>query len=275
MRNSNPENPSERSARWWAMLGTVLIHAALLLALLFCFLRYPPSGRLMPPPESEEAIEFLPVEDLYASGEFVQTGDVFDNLPLDEAAPSDIDQSQPSQQGPDLSDAGKVAEPKQTVSSERPSPAKVEKKPKGPTKEQLEAEKQRQEAARRQQAKKTIDDKAKNAFGGGKGSGKAGQTDGNSDTGATSGTPGNGVKGRRLLDYSRVPSTKLGEIAVRVKVDASGKVIEASYDPSRSNGAAAADVSLRNHCVQRTRACKFSPDPDAPTATGTITWRFR
>ncbi len=33
MRNSNPENPSERSARWWAMLGTVLIHAALLLAM--------------------------------------------------------------------------------------------------------------------------------------------------------------------------------------------------------------------------------------------------
>lgn len=270
----SPRN-SERGPKFWAVAGTLVFHALLLLCLLFSFLRYPPDDVKQWPPQPEKEIVFENVEELYASGEFVRTGDQFDDPVADtDNAPSNETSDEPTQPGPDKANAGHKADPKAPVASKQPSPMKVKEKPKGPTKEELEQEKKRQEAKRQQQAKKTADDATKRAFGG-KGKGKQGQSDGNSDSGATSGTPGNGVSGRTLEHWDRVSSTKVGEIAIRVKVDSEGHVVSASYDPNRSNGAVAADTRMRQRCVQKSLQCRFSVKKGAPEASGYITWRFR
>ena len=274
MQNDRDTDRRHRSSKVWALAGTLAFHALLLLCLLFCFLTYPPEGVKTWPPEPEKEIVFNDVEDLYASGEFVRVGDTFDEVVNNAPAPSPADQPDPTQNAPDTRDAGHKGDPSKVVSSDRPSPMKVDKKPKGPTKEELEAEKARQEARRRQEAKKTAEDATRKAFGG-KGKGQSGQADGNSSTGAVSGTPGNGVKGRTLEHWDRVSSTKIGEIAIRVKVDSQGKVISATYDPSRSNGAVAGDTDMRERCRRKSLECRFSVKEGAPTATGTITWRFK
>ena len=178
---------NDRNDRFWAIAVTLLFHILVVVALLLCVLKFPPEGMDWPPiPEHEIVLE--EVEDpIYTSGEFVRTGDnLAEVTPTDEPAPSSETSDVPTQDAVDQVNAGKPAEPKQIVKSEQPSPMKVENKPKGPTKEELEAERQRQEAKKQQQTKKNVDNAIAGAFGG-KGKGSAGSAEGNSDKGATAG----------------------------------------------------------------------------------------
>lgn len=264
-----------KSDRIYAIAGAILFHLILLLVFLFTFLTYPPAGMEWPP-EPQNEIVLDEVEELYASGEFVRTGDNLDEiLPPDRPAPSSETQKAPTQDATDLENAGKAAEPKQKVASERPSPAKVEKKPKGPSKEEIRKEKERQEARRQQQARKNVEDATKKAFGGDKGKSTPGSTEGKSATGATTGTPGNGLRGRTLEHWTTARSTKLGVIVVRVKVDAKGNVVSASYDTAASSGPVAADAAMRQSCVARSRQCRFSVLEGSPVQSGTISWVFK
>jgi outer membrane biosynthesis protein TonB len=267
-----------KSDRIYALIGALLLHLVLLLVLIFTFLRYPPADATEWPPTPENEIVLDEVEPLYASGEFVKTGDNLEEMtPPDTPAPSTETITEPTQDAADLTNAGKAAEPKKIVTSEKASPAKVEKKQTGPTKEELAAEKARQEAKKQEQAKKNITDATKKAFGGGaSGKSTSGSVEGNStSTGATTGTPGNGLKGRTMESWGTVGSTKLGVIAIRVKVNAAGAVTEASYDASASSGPVAADASMRQSCIARSRQCRFSVLEDSPVQSGTITWVFK
>ena len=259
-----------------AALVTLLLLGAAVLTLCHTYLRFPPKGFENIMPQKEETIVLEEVEPIFATGEFVRTGDNLDPTALpDQPAPSSVDADVPTQDGPDLTNAGNAATPKQVVSSGQPSPAKVKKEPKGPPKEELKKEKERQEAARQQQAKKNVADATKKAFGGGKGKGTAGSAEGNSGSGAITGTPGNGLKGRSIENWTTVPSTKLGVIAIRVKVDDRGNVVSASYDAASSSGPVAADRKMRQSCLARTRQCRFSVLEGSPVQSGVITWNFR
>lgn len=262
------------SARIWAAAATLFFHLLLLLALLFAYLRFPPEGVETWPPEPEKEIVFDEVEELYASGEFVRIGDTPDELAADEMAPADETQTEPSQDATDKVDAGHAGDPKPLVASQKESPMKVEKTPKGPTKEELEAEKQKQEAAKREQAKKNAQEKVKFG-GGGSGSGTAGQPDGNSATGVTVGTSGNGLSGRTLEKWTLPSSTKIGTIAIAVKVDSKGNVTSATYSTTGSKGTVAADESIRRACEQKAKTCRFSVKEGAPTASGFILFTFK
>lgn len=272
--NMEPERRTDRGARWWAAGGTVAFHALLLLALLYGFLRYPPKGAETWPPEPEKEIVFDEVEELYASGEFVRVGDAPEELLTDEPAPSATEQPEPSQDGPDLQDAGHKGEPKPLVTSQKESPMKVEKTQKGPTKEELAAEKARQEAAKREQAKKNAEAATKNAFGD-KGKGAAGQVNGNSESNALVGTAGKGLEGRTLEKWGKVTSSKTGTIAIRVKVDSEGRVTSATYDVANSKGEVSADQARRRACEQQSLSCRFSVKKGAAPASGVILWTFR
>ena len=106
------------------------------------------------------------------------------------------------------------------------------------------------------------------------GQGKAGSLNGNSNTGALSGTPGFNLKGRTMDSWQTPPRGPLGTITVRVSVNRQGQVTAASYQTG--TGAAAANAATRQSCVTAARASRFSVDNDAPAIqTGTITYRFQ
>ncbi len=265
-----------KSDRIYAIAGALLFHLLVLIVFLFTYMQYPPAGVEEWPPQPNRDIVLEEVEDLYASGEFVKTGDNFDELiPDDTPAPSSVQDNVPTQDAPDARNAGEAATQQKVVSTEQPSPAKVEKKKTGPTKEELQAEKERQEAKRQQQAKKNVAQATQKAFGGGKGKSTTGATEGNASTGATTGTPGNGLKGRTLESWTTVGSTKLGVIVVRVKVSADGHVTSATYDAAASSGPVAADAAMRQNCINRSRQCRFSVLEGSPVQSGTISWVFK
>ena len=200
-----------KSDRIYALAGTVAFHVVLLLVLLFSFLRFPPEGADEWPEEPRPEIVFEEMEELYAAGEFVRTGDnMAEYVPDDEPAPSDVSNPEPTQDAADAANAGKAADPAPALTSKQPSPAKTEQKPKGPTKEEIAAEKARQEAKKQQQTKKNVDAATARAFGGGKGATTAGSAEGNSATGSVTGTPGNGLKGRSLEKWTSVRGRKFG-----------------------------------------------------------------
>lgn len=267
------------SNRIYGIVGTLLLHALLLLALIFGFMHFPPDDLTQWPPATEEMIEAQELEPLYDAGDFVRTGDNLEIPTADDTpAASNETVDEPTQPGTDAQNSGKAANPAPPLASKNPSPAKVKEEKKGPTKEEIAAEKARQEAKRQEQARKTADDATRRAFGRDKdaaGTGKAGQADGNSANGDYVGLVGSGVKGRSLEKWTTVRSTKTGKIVVRVTVDSEGKVTSASYSAAGSSGSAAADVAMRRKCEEASRKCQFSRIEGSKPATGTIIWNFR
>lgn len=267
------------SNRIYGIIGTVLFHALLALTLVWGYLRYPPDDKTPWPPVTEQFIEAVELEPLYDAGEFVRTGDNLEMpTPDDTPAPSAETVNEPSQPGHDAVNNGKAANPAPPLTSKKESPAKVKKEDKGPTKEEIAAEKKKQEARKQQKAKKTAEDATRRAFSRDKnpsGTGKAGQGDGNSENGNYVGLVGSGVTGRSLEHWTTVRSTQTGKILVRVTVDSEGRVTSASYSAKGSSGNVAADVAMRQRCIEASKRCQFSRLEGSKPATGTIIWNFR
>jgi hypothetical protein len=228
--------------------------------------------RTWPPVDSSEIV---------FGGEFVKMGDMADLTVADNAQPNSATSPEAAaHQGSDAVDAGEASpEPPAVVTSQRPSPAKVEKKEApaktGPTKEEL-AEQQRikREKEQAQQSEK-ISTGMKNAFAKpSAAAGTSGSPSGNASEGAVSGSPGYSLKGRTAESWGRPSSAYSGKIIIAVKVNRQGVVTQASYQGG--SGSAAAQSSVRNSCIAAARQSRFSVDEDAPAEqSGTITWTFR
>lgn len=265
---------SSRRNQIIAMLATLLFHAVVVVVLVSLYLRYSPAeeaARTWPPVDSAEVL---------FGGEFVMTGDSPEQAESSqEPAPAEVQEpTPPAPQAPAVENTGTPApNPAPVISSNRPSPAKVvketPKEPTGPTKAEIEAaERAKAEAETRQKIASKVQ------FGktgtGSTGEGKAGSPNGNSSTGALSGTPGFNLKGRTMDSWSKPQPGPLGTITVKVSVNRQGQVTDASYQSG--TGAAAASAATRQHCVNAARASRFSVDNDAPAIqTGTITYRFQ
>ena len=261
-----------------AIAATALLHVALLLILVFSYLNYT-FVPLEDEPDKQEDITFL-------GGEYVMLGDAMtsaDNVEQAEAPEPEPEKvaEKPVASDNDLKNSGSAGEePKPTVSSQKESPMKVEKKkpetPKktGSTKEEL-AEQERIKAEK--EAKRKTNNKVQNAFGkSGKtsGSGKEGSPNGNSNTGARTGAPGvSGLKGYTLANWGRPSSPVEGKVVIKVRVNSRGKVIAANY--SSGSGTAASNMAVRRSCEAAARQSSFSvPVGAIDEAVGYITWRF-
>lgn len=215
-------------------------------------------------------------------GEFVKMGDL--PTPAEDNDAEMLPQSsaeEATHDGTDMDNQGEaVPEDPNKVTLDQESPAKEEKKPElekaGPTKEELaELERIKREKAQADQRKK-ISNSIKNRFNksSAKAKGKSGSTNGNSDKGVVSGTPGYSLKGRTPEGWGYPSSTFDGTITIRVKVNRQGYVTEATY--SSGTGVAAAQQSVRRSCIAAAKQSRFSVDLDAPVEqVGTITWTFK
>ncbi|MDE5786333.1 MAG: energy transducer TonB [Duncaniella sp.] len=267
------KSDSDNKSRLWALLATVLFHAVVLVVLLSVFLKYSPTDtatREWPPVDSAEVL---------FAGEYVMIGDdptAAEDNSSDPAAEADA--STPEVESADNLNAGTPGEPAPLVSSSVTSPAKTKTTPApevtGPTKAEIEAA---EKARREEEKRREIADRMKNTnFGStsGSGAGYPGQADGNSSSGATSGTPGFNLKGRTLAHYEHPQRGPLGTVTIRVTVNRKGAVTSARYESG--TGSAAASASTRKSCEQAAMKSQFSVDEDAPSSqSGTITYNFR
>lgn len=258
---------SDNKNRAIAAVGTVLFHLAVLVALVMGYMRYSPvEERRWPPVDSSEIL---------FAGEYVMLGDRPDATVTTSDEPSaEKTAEETGEPGTELVDEGAAATPAPLVTSKEESPAKVQEKPRpektGPTKEELA--RQEREKQRREEAQK-INSRV-NFGGSGKDTGKAGSPNGNASTGALSGAPGHDLKGRTVARWGRPSSTLAGVIRIRVSVNKQGKVVGTpSY--VGGSGPAAANMTVRQRCIQASRESQFSVALDGPaTQTGVITWRF-
>lgn len=118
------------------------------------------------------------------------------------------------------------------------------------------------------------------------GNGSGGKVEGgagNSDNGAASGHPGYGsfdLGGRGLKQGERLPvpqydnSNDEGVIVVAITVDSYGKVIQAQVSPIGSSGSAYSNSTLRRHAVESAKKALFEKSNDKSNQQGTITYRF-
>lgn len=166
-----------------------------------------------------------------------------------------------------------------------------------------EAERIRQEEIRKQQeseAKRKAEEEAKrkaeeerkrqesqrinNMMGGlfnnngtGGDSGLQGQTNGNSTTGAASGSPGYGdydLGGRGMIGSLPKPSFNKnisGKVVVFISVDAAGNVVG---NPVAGKGTTISDPDIRNAAIEAAKKAKFKPINGTSTTPGKITYYF-
>ena len=264
-------NPIDKNNKI-AIIATAAIHVAVLLILVLSYLHY--HYEPMPENSKNDDITFL-------GGQYVMLGDALKSFNSTSSAPRHEQKAdKPTAKDNELKNSGMAGEEaKPSVSTEKESPMKVEKKTSkpektGPTKEEIE---ERERIKAEKEAKRKTNSKVQNAFGksGGKStSSNAGSPNGNSNTGARTGAPGvSGLAGYTLDSWGRPSSPVYGKVVIRVRVNARGKVIAASY--SSGSGTAASNMAVRRSCEQAARQSAVSvPVGTTDEAVGYITWRF-
>lgn len=259
-------NPDKN--KYWALGGTVILHIAVLLVLVLTYLHYTD----IPQPDdiAQQDITFF-------GGEYVMLGNAM-MTDMNDAASTTASDTEQANSGDYLDDAGVKGESATpALSTDIESPMKVTKESEqaGPTKEEL-AEQER--IRRREEAERRTNQVVQGAFSNskGKGGGNDGQPDGNSTTGARSGSPGvSGLSAGYTLEHWGNPSSPVeGTVVIKVRVNSRGKVIDANY--ASGSGTAASNMSVRRSCEQASLQSQFKvPVNTIGEAVGYITWRFQ
>ena len=265
---------SQKKSRIIAIVSAITIHLLILLITFFVVIEHS-SGEMddaeWPPRDSSEIL---------FGGEYVMLGDMIQpEVESSQEQPAPSNEEVETVEANDLTSAGSHTQPSssQEVTSTNESSMKVETKPEnpsGPTKEERETAKET--SAEKEKQMKDAFGKTNSKNTDTKGKGKTGQSNGNSETGATSGAPGADVAGRTLAEWKNPDEKdlKLGTIVVKVTVNPKGEVTDAKYD--KGTGAAAADTKTRTECEKASLKCKFSvATNETKVQTGTITWTIK
>lgn len=254
------------------VIGTLVFHVAILLVLLTLHLRYDPAA--------EAAREWPPVDsaEILFGGEYVALGQYPDIEPSADAAAESMPEPEPAFVEETAPEA-----PSQTttIDSKVPSPAKVE----TPKKEDPAPKKPSIDPAAKQRAEeqtataKATDSRVSNAFASSSSNStksSGGNPNGNASTGNTSGQPGASLGGRTLASWVKARGNAVGTITVDVTVNRQGRVVSASYNPSKSSGAVAGSTAARESCISAAKQCTFSVATDGPeNQRGTISFKFK
>lgn len=229
--------------------------------MLVSFLTYdwPPKNQPQPTIDSTEIL---------FGGEYVMLGDI-EQPATDEMATPEPENKEEAKPSPE------PTQHENLVSTNRESTMKVEKQKEQPKDTKKKSDKATAETKKndnRDNAKaKEISNNVSSSFG--KGKGKQGSQNGNSNQGVAKGTPGYSLSGRTPESWGRPSSPSDGTITIRVKVNPKGKVTDATY--VRGSGSANASMAVRESCRQASLRSRFSVATDRTTdQIGTITWRF-
>ncbi len=268
-----------------SIIVTVAIHAAVVGFLLWYTLD-------LPPQEEESGVLLIRVEGT-GSGE----GDAVTDPEAPEesvAAPAPVPAApapSPQQPSPEPPAITQNTEPAPSLpSAEQKAREEVALKANAEAQARAEAErkareeaerKAREEAERKRKEAEQIASQVGGLFGqgtgGAGGESPEGSAHGNSDTGATKGTPGWGtvdLGGRGLSGSLPKPVFNVnasGVVVVRITVNAMGNVMQATVQPK---GTTTSDKALRDAACDAARRTKFVRKDGSPTMTGTITYRF-
>lgn len=266
--------------RIYAAIGTVLVAAIVIIWMACDTLTVTPRDREWPPRHDSEIMlddEYAELLDLPMSPDRAQT----DPSPAYNETPADNNAEAAPETGMDIVDRGEPAEAPKTVSSERPSPVKTEKKDKKPEKtgpSAAELKKQReQEEARRKATNQTRNafrnTGRNNADNRGRDEGNAGSPKGSSSVNGH-GT-GNVGGGWSMPRYNSVPSSVTGSVVMMVKIDRGGRVKSVTFQGG--DAPAATDRRVREAVEREVRSRTFTrSDDNAPEeSTAYITYRFR
>ncbi len=251
-----------------ALAATAAFHIAVLLILVLSNLHY----KDMPLPDEMQQQDIT-----FFGGEYVMLGNALQQ-PVDNSAASSAQDVEQANTGDNIDDAGAVGEsatPALSTSEESPMQVQPQSEEAGPTKEEL-AEQER--IRRRQETEQRTNRLVQGAFNNStnQGRGNEGQPDGNSPSGRTSGQPGvTGLSAGYTLEYWGNPTSPVeGTVVIRVRVNARGKVIEASY--SSGSGTAASNMDVRRSCESASLQSQFKvPVGTVGEAVGYITWKFQ
>ena len=257
--------------KWGGIAGTVLFHAVLLtvLALGYMYYRYPPEEH----PELDNS-------EILFGGEFVAYED-FGQMETPSSPPESASQTNetPVLEGEDVVNEGVKGDdvPPLVTKSEESPMKETEKVNPGPTQEEIEAEKERIRKNKEAEVKRKTNKQVTGAFA----NIQKPQTQSEAKTEAQTSSPAGGtpsiqgLEGYSLSSFGNVGrTTKVGEIRVRVRVNAKGEVVSA--DISGGYGAARSDAALLKKCKEAAMASKFGVPPNTVSdAFGEIVWKFQ
>lgn len=298
----------KRKQRILALIGTLVVHTLLLLLLLFVGLK-----RYIP--QEEEGVEVIFGDQLEASGEVQFTEELaVESEPEVEEVVTPPPPTPPvvAQEADVISQrdeasialAEKKKREQQQQKEEQDRKQKEEQKVEQERKQKIEQERKRQQEVdrlkREAEERRLADEKAKadalkkkmsGAFatttGTGQGNSEAGSgiqgsPEGNSKTGATQGTGGNGdswsLNGRRIVGTLPRPedrSNDEGRLVINITVDPSGRVINAAINAGQSRGTVVNNAAVRDRAVKAALSARFDNVEANANAAGTITYHFK